>query len=83
MVNVISLFIKTIVTDKMTLTNNINMNIGNFDSLVAEHIDEDTEFIPLLTLEDEEEIERERITNSSLEKHCAFSRGSSTYICWT
>ena len=45
----------------MTLTNNINMNIGNFDSLVAEHIDEDTEFIPLLTLEDEEEIERERI----------------------
>ena len=37
------------------------MNIGNFDSLVAEHIDEDTEFIPLLTLEDEEEIERERI----------------------
>ncbi|EIW94170.1 endopeptidase La [Capnocytophaga sp. oral taxon 412 str. F0487] len=37
------------------------MNIGNFDSLLAEHIDEDTEFIPLLTLEDEEEIERERI----------------------
>ena len=28
---------------------------------MAEHIDEDTEFIPLLTLEDEEEIERERI----------------------
>ena len=45
----------------MTLSNNTNMNIGNFDSLVAEHIDEDTEFIPLLTLEDEEEIERERI----------------------
>ena len=45
----------------MTLTNNINMNIGNFDSLVAEHIDEDTEFILLLTLEDEEEIEHERI----------------------
>lgn len=37
------------------------MNIRNFDSLLAEHIDEDTEFIPLLTLEDEEEIERERI----------------------
>ena len=37
------------------------MNIGKFDSLLAEHIDEDTEFIPLLTLEDEEEIERERI----------------------
>ena len=37
------------------------MNIGNFDSFLAEHIDEDTEFIPLLTLEDEEEIERERI----------------------
>ena len=70
----------------MTLTNNINMNIGNFDSLVAEHIDEDTEFIPLLTLEDEEEIERERIPHVLpilLEKHCAFSRGSSTYICWT
>ncbi len=45
----------------MALSNNTNMNIGNFDSLVAEHIDEDTEFIPLLTLEDEEEIERERI----------------------
>ena len=45
----------------MTLSNNTNMNIGNFDSLLAEHIDEDTEFIPLLTLEDEEEIERERI----------------------
>ena len=33
----------------MALSNNTNMNIGNFDSLVAEH------------LEDEEEIERERI----------------------
>ena len=32
----------------MTLTNNINMNIGNFDSLLAEHIDEDTEFIRFL-----------------------------------
>lgn len=39
----------------------IKMNIGNFDSLMAEHIDEDAEFIPLLTLEDEEEIERERV----------------------
>ena len=70
----------------MTLTNNINMNIGNFDSLVAEHIDEDTEFIPLLTLEDEEEIERERIPHVLPIlplKNCAFSRGSSTYICWT
>ena len=48
-------------TDKMAYSNDLNMNIGNFDSLLAEHIDEDTEFIPLLTLEDEEEIERERI----------------------
>ena len=45
----------------MAYSNDLNMNIGNFDSLLAEHIDEDTEFIPLLTLEDEEEIERERI----------------------
>ena len=37
------------------------MNIGNIDSLTAEHIDEDAEFIPLLTSEDEEEIERETI----------------------
>ena len=37
------------------------MKIGNFDSFATEHIDENAEFIPLLTTEDEEEIERERI----------------------
>ena len=37
------------------------MKIGNFDSFAAEHIDENAEFIPLLTTEDEEEIERERV----------------------
>ena len=36
------------------------MTIGNFDSLTAEHIDEGTDFIPLLTDEDEQEIARER-----------------------
>ena len=37
------------------------MKIGNFDSFATEHIDENAEFIPLLTTEDEEEIERERV----------------------
>ena len=37
------------------------MKIGNFDSFTTEHIDENAEFIPLLTTEDEEEIERERV----------------------
>nr|WP_314245924.1 endopeptidase La [Capnocytophaga leadbetteri] len=37
------------------------MKIGNFDSFANEHIDENAEFIPLLTTEDEEEIERERV----------------------
>ena len=36
------------------------MTIGNFDSLTTEHIDEGTDFIPLLTDEDEQEIARER-----------------------
>ncbi|AVM51443.1 endopeptidase La [Capnocytophaga sp. oral taxon 878] len=35
------------------------MTIGNFDSLMAEHIDDNTDFIPLLTDEDEQEIARE------------------------
>ena len=37
------------------------MKIGNFDSFATEHIDENAEFIPLLTTEDEEEIERDRV----------------------
>lgn len=37
------------------------MKIENFDSFATEHIDENAEFIPLLTTEDEEEIERERV----------------------
>ena len=37
------------------------MKIGNFNSFATEHIDENAEFIPLLTTEDEEEIERERV----------------------
>ena len=37
------------------------MKIGNFDNFATEHIDENAEFIPLLTTEDEEEIERERV----------------------
>ena len=37
------------------------MKIGNFDSFATEHIDENAEFIPILTTEDEEEIERERV----------------------
>ena len=37
------------------------MKIGNLDSFATEHIDENAEFIPLLTTEDEEEIERERV----------------------
>ena len=37
------------------------MKIGNFDSFATEHIDENAEFIPLQTTEDEEEIERERV----------------------
>ena len=37
------------------------MKIGNFDSFATEHIDENAEFIPLLTTEAEEEIERERV----------------------
>lgn len=37
------------------------MKIGNFDSFATEHIDENAEFIPLLTTEDEEEIEREHV----------------------
>jgi len=39
----------------------MEMKIGNFDSFATEHIDENAEFIPLLTTEDEEEIERERV----------------------
>ena len=37
----------------------MEMTIGNFDSLMAEHIDDNTDFIPLLTDEDEQEIARE------------------------
>ena len=37
------------------------MKIGNFDSFATEHVDENAEFITLLTTEDEEEIERERV----------------------
>ena len=48
-------------TDKMSHINNMEMKIGNFDSFATEHIDENAEFIPLLTTEDEEEIERERV----------------------
>ena len=44
----------------MAYLNCIKMTIGNFDSLTAEHIDEGTDFIPLLTDEDEQEIARER-----------------------
>ena len=32
----------------------MEMTIGNFDSLMAEHIDDNTDFIPLLTDEDGE-----------------------------
>jgi len=39
----------------------MEMKIGNFNSFATEHIDENAEFIPLLTTEDEEEIERERV----------------------
>nr|WP_314338120.1 endopeptidase La [Capnocytophaga leadbetteri] len=45
----------------MSHINNMEMKIGNFDSFATEHIDENAEFIPLLTTEDEEEIERERV----------------------
>ena len=48
-------------TDKMSHINNMEMKIGDFDSFATEHIDENAEFIPLLTTEDEEEIERERV----------------------
>ncbi len=44
----------------MAYLNCMKMTIGNFDSLTAEHIDEGTDFIPLLTDEDEQEIARER-----------------------
>lgn len=40
------------------------MKIGNFDSFTHEHIDEDAEFIPLMTPEDEEEIQRESLPES-------------------
>ena len=45
----------------MSHIDNMEMKIGNFDSFATEHIDENAEFIPLLTTEDEEEIERERV----------------------
>ena len=37
------------------------MKIGNFDSLVPESLDNDAEFIPLMTPEDEEEIQNESL----------------------
>lgn len=45
----------------MTYTNKIKMKIGNFDSFSSETLDEDAEFIPLMTPEDEEEIQNESL----------------------
>nr|WP_231550867.1 endopeptidase La [Capnocytophaga cynodegmi] len=48
----------------MTRINNIEMIIGNFDSFSPESLDSDAEFIPLMTPEDEEEIQNESLPQS-------------------
>ncbi|WP_303077543.1 endopeptidase La [Capnocytophaga sp.] len=45
----------------MTVINEMKMKIGNFDSFSSEPLDSDAEFIPLMTPEDEEEIQNESL----------------------